>query len=626
MAFLKKASLKIENPEVSVDSWIGNRGSIKTATNKVIEYKKIISDFNPEDYLLTHCTIVASVNTEDAPKAIHFGSDKSKKEFPEIANKRNFYITPETSKYMNANGDAWARDLLKSSYKSFIGAENYLEHVQDPTLSKGKILDAVIREVDEGKSLFVDILVATNKKHSDLVEKIKTGKLSTLSMGAVVSFTVCTKCGRVASDETELCNDIKFFKRNTFICETDGKKRVTAELCGDVLYPDSNKFIEGSWVETPAFKGAVMRSEIEVAALDKEAFVEKYEPIMSIKSADLRETASRVMAAFSLVDKIKGAFGKKSKTEDPDVLFDDTEDEEKSDEPVKEKFDNVPMKDPQLPEGEDAPIDPPSLDDEEKPAEAPVKKEEDSLSEETPTEKPSLEEPAKEEPPKEDAPVEEPPKEDAPVPPAEEPVTEDVPKEELTKDAPDKDPTEEPDLGDTSTEPLPEEVGDMTEENKDIPPSEEEAPVDPELEEQAKKPYNVLKEEIKKTLKEQIKKELLRDLGIDMGNAMDVGLSDVNLNDSIIKSHVIKKASEIVKKSGFKSLYQEGFDKTSVLKIAMLSGRYSINKDVFKVIDTLNIKDFPTFRRIAKTIETKLGIQLSVVERLELNRLITDIF
>lgn len=606
MAFLKKASLKIENPEVSVDSWVGNRGSIKTAANKAIEYKKIISDFNPDDYLLTHCTIVASVNTEDAPKEIHFGSDKSKTEFPELAKKRNYYITTETAKYMNANGDAWARDLLKNSYKSFIGAENYLEHVQDPELSKGKILDAVIREVDDGKSLFVDILVATNKKHSELVDKIKTGKLTTLSMGAIVAFTICTQCGRVASDETELCTHIKFFKRNSFISESDGKKRVTAELCGDVLYPTSNKFIEGSWVETPAFKGAIMRSEIEVATFDKAAFAEKYEPVMSIKSADLREEASRVIAAFSLVDKIKRAFGKNSKKENPDVLFDDTEDapdqenidEPASDEPKKEKFDTVPMKDPQLPEGEDAPIDPPALDEETEPTtEAPVKKEKDA------------EPPAEE---KEESPKDESPAEDG----------------GLKTDAPDKDPISEPDIGDNEPESPPAEVGDMAEEPAPESPAEGEAPVDPAIEEESKKPYDVLKEDIKKTLKEQIKKELLLDLGIDLGTPMDVGLADVNLNDSLVRSHItnIRKASEIVNKSGFKALYKEGYNKTAILKIALLSGKYSINKDVFKVIDSLTIRDYPTFRRVAKAVEQRLGKELSVMERLELNRLIKDIF
>lgn len=587
MAFLKKASLKIENPEVSVDSWAA-RGSVRTAANKVIEFKKIISDFNPDDYLLTHCTIVASVDTEDAPSPITFGSDKSRNEYPDLANKKNYYITPATSKYMNANGDAWSRELLKKSYKTFIGAENYLEHVQDPALSKGKILDAALREVDDGKSLFVDILVATNKKHKDLVEKIKTGKLTTLSMGAIVAFTICSKCGRVASDETELCTDIKFFKRNSFISDSDGKKRVIAELCGDVLYPESNKFIEGSWVETPAFKGAVMRSEIEVSALDKAAFVEKYEPVANLKSEDLRDTASRVMAAFSIVDKIKGAFGVKAKTENSDdILFDENEDGEKDTKKEdKEKFDTVPMKDPELPEGEEAPISPPDLDAE-KPAEAPVKKE--TPSEETPSE----------ETPSEDN------------------------KEE--ESSPDKDPTEEPDLGD---EPLPEEVKDLGEDSPEESPAEESAPVDsPEIEEEAKKPYEVMKEEIKKTLKEQIKKELLRDLGIDLGEKMDTGLADVNLNDSIIKSHVsIKKAKEIIKNSSLKDLFKSGYDKTSILKMAMISGKYSINKDVFKIVDALEVKSFPTFRRIAKEVEKKLGRDLSVAERLSLDNLIKDIF
>ena len=578
MAFIKKASLKIENPEVSIDSWVGNRGSIRTAANRVVEYKKIISDFNPDDYLLTHCTIVASVDVEEAPKEVHFGSDKTKKEFPEVKGKKDYFISPDTSKYMNANGDAWARELLKVSYKSFIGAENYLEHVQDPTLSKGKILDAVIREVDDGKSLFVDILVATNKKHKDLVDKIKTGKLTTLSMGSVVAFTICTQCGRVATDETELCTHIKFFKRNTFISEHDSKKRVIAELCGHVVYPNSNKFIEGSWVETPAFKGAVMRNEVEVASVDKAAFIEKYEPIVNFKSEELRHTASRVMAAFAVVDRVTDTLNKKAKTEveeDKEIPEEDTIEEKK------EKFDPVEMKDPSLPEGEEAPIDTPNLDEVEVKPEAPVKKE---------------------------------------------PLEDEKPVEETS----DKDPTEEPNLEEDKTEPLPEDIKEM---EKEEAPVEEELPVeDTKIEEESKKPYNELKEEIKKTLKDQIKKELLQDLGIELGTPMNQGLDNVNLNDSIIQSKLkneyanIRKACEIVKKCGLRSLYEIGYNKTAVLKIAMLSNRYSINKDVFKIIDSLNIKDYPTFRRIAKAIESKLGKELSIEERLNLKKLIIDIF
>ena len=60
-------------------------------------------------------------------------------------------------------------------------------------------------------------------------------------------------------------------------------------------------------VETPAFKGAVLRNEVDVGDFEKESFVEKYEPIMNIKSADLRDTASRIFAAFNLVDKLRQA-------------------------------------------------------------------------------------------------------------------------------------------------------------------------------------------------------------------------------------------------------------------------------------------------------------------------------
>ena len=53
---------------------------------------------------------------------------------------------------------------------------------QIPELSKGKVIDAVLREVPVGKdkegkdiaTYYVDILVATNRKHKDLVAKIET--------------------------------------------------------------------------------------------------------------------------------------------------------------------------------------------------------------------------------------------------------------------------------------------------------------------------------------------------------------------------------------------------------------------------------------------------------------------
>ena len=502
MAFLKQASLKIEKSEIKIDSWL-NKGTIKTASDKIVDFKKIISDFNPNDYLLTHCTIIASVEVEDAPKPVHFTSEKTRKEFEKLEGCKDYYITPETTKYINSNGDAWSKQLLKQSYKTFIGSENYVEHVQDPKLSKGKILDAALREVDGGKSLFVDILVATNKKHDDLVRKITSGKLTTLSMGAVVGFTICTECGRVATDSTELCDHIQYLKRNSFISENDGKKRSVAELCGHYLYPDSNKFIEGSWVETPAFKGAVLRNELEIESIDKQSFIEKYEPIMNIQSMELKDIAQRVISACLLIDKVKKVFAKNEET-----------------------------------------------------------------------------------PPEETPPEETPEETSEPVP------------EELKE-------LGEPPESDALPAPMEEDVG------------------DDKLEKVEKVPYDVLKKQLKENLMNQIKKELVEEMGLKPEDFKNT-LEDVNLNDSIIQSNLVKKvkkAKELIRKEGVSSLLKNGYSSSDILKIAYISKEYSINMDVFKVINALNIKDFPSFRRYTKAIESKLNRELKILEKVEINKL-----
>lgn len=94
--------------------------------------------------------------------------------------------------------------------------------------------------------------------------------------GAVVSNcsveeTICTKCGNVAIDETDLCDHIKYEKLNTFYDE-QGNKRIVAELCGhkDLGGTCGVTFIEASWVATPAFTGAVMRNILEPAAMTPE--------------------------------------------------------------------------------------------------------------------------------------------------------------------------------------------------------------------------------------------------------------------------------------------------------------------------------------------------------------------
>lgn len=292
MGFPKYANASVVKPSINLDGWdeirhkamsLGPSFETRTAGHVVLQ------EYRPDQYLLSHCTIIASVDSETPP-----GTQLGRMMVDGVQIDRkyaDYYITPETTKYVNNNHDAWERKLLLSCFKTFVGGENYVEHIQIPELSKGKIIDAAARDI--GDSVYVDILVATNRKHAPLIAAIEQGTLSTLSMGAQVSFTLCTKCGNVAEDELQLCRHIKYQKGNFFI-DAMGKRRKIAELCGHVTSePGSCRFIEGSWVANPAFTGAVLRNILD--------------PRLAAESSEIR-------------NKVQLAFSQPTRTADPGAL------------------------------------------------------------------------------------------------------------------------------------------------------------------------------------------------------------------------------------------------------------------------------------------------------------------
>jgi hypothetical protein len=206
------------------------------------------SRFTPQKYLLSHATIVGGVEPEP----------------------NGFYIRPAHSNWVNDNGNAWLNQVLLESYKSFIWAENYLEHIQVKEFSKGKILDAVawiVREKFGGESVpiptvFVDILVATDRRHHDLVRKIQAKKLNTLSMGCDISHSQCSRCGEIFEEGVDdSCNHIRT-QLGSFFSGKDGKKHRQAELCGVPGKTNSCLFKEASWVGIPAFKHAIKHNHL----------------------------------------------------------------------------------------------------------------------------------------------------------------------------------------------------------------------------------------------------------------------------------------------------------------------------------------------------------------------------
>ena len=274
MAFLKKANAMVVHPRISGRGWGGIRkvASAGSTRNLTDQAKEILGQpLHSDTHLVTHCTIVASVDTDEVTNAklghIKVGSKTINRKWAD------YLIKPECSQFVNNNGDSWSRDVLRMAYPTFIGAHNFQEHVQIEEQSKGRIIDAVARDI--GDSLYVDILVATDRKNAVLVQDIEMGKMATLSMGCTTDFTICSKCGHFAVDETHLCDHIKYSKLNTFM-DDSGQKRVIAELCGHQSYDDNPeapggvRFIEASWVAVPAFPGAVMRNVLSPGEVSDE--------------------------------------------------------------------------------------------------------------------------------------------------------------------------------------------------------------------------------------------------------------------------------------------------------------------------------------------------------------------
>lgn len=273
MAFLRTARANEVRFGISEDIWQRVRVASAVGTlspNLVEQASDILGEhLTPDRYLLSHATIVCSCDTEEPPN-VRLG--KLTVDGNRINRKYGDYrITKDTEKFGNNNNDGWERKLLLKSYRTFVGADNFVEHVQLPEHNKGRIIDAVARDI--GPSIYVDILLATDRKHRELIANIEKRKIATLSMGCYIDFSVCSRCGHVSTDETNMCRHIRYEKGNQYVDDM-GTLRRTIELCGhhSVDPTGGNRFIEASWVEVPAFKGAVMRNILQPQDVSPELY------------------------------------------------------------------------------------------------------------------------------------------------------------------------------------------------------------------------------------------------------------------------------------------------------------------------------------------------------------------
>jgi len=307
MAFLRYAYAQ-DIRQVSSKTWSKIRVSSTTATispNLLEQASEILHEhFDPNKYLLSHATIVASVDTYDVPGVvtgnIKEGSRTIQRKFS------NYRILPECDPWINNNNDSWERRVLLKSYATFVGGHNFVEHVQIEEQSKGRILDACARDI--GDSVYVDILIATAKKHKSLINSIQSGEMGTLSMGCSIDFSQCTKCGHVAVDEADMCPCVRYEKGNYFY-DDSGRRHRVAELCGhhSVNPTGGVRFIEGSWVGVPAFGGAVLRTILTPEGVSAEHLKRAQALLMNPPKVWSRDVLQGIAKAATLLASAKKA-------------------------------------------------------------------------------------------------------------------------------------------------------------------------------------------------------------------------------------------------------------------------------------------------------------------------------
>lgn len=237
MSFVKFGSAVLTRPIMPVDNWVSNK--VASVTNNPVSYLDA-TDFPIDKFLFSQATIMGSVDLEN----------------------NGMYLKQGYEPLVNMNGDCWTNKVTMASHHTYRGAYNFLNHIQIPEQSKGTVLDSVPRIVKLPNglpSVYIDILVATDRKHSSLCNDIESGQLNAMSLGSIVKFSMCSKCGKICRTGSDYCSHLLNERRGMFTDE-NGNRRIIAEVCGKEDIPDSNIFIEASWVYEPAFYGAVKKS------------------------------------------------------------------------------------------------------------------------------------------------------------------------------------------------------------------------------------------------------------------------------------------------------------------------------------------------------------------------------
>lgn len=174
-----------------------------------------------------------------------------------------FYVKVRavTAGVPNNNGDYFPEDELRKAYKTFEGRGVFVNHESDNVESaRGKILSADLIDQNPEDIHVVLALAIDQKAFPQLVNAIKKGYVTDVSMGATVQYSQCSICSNEARTENDYCEHIRYFKGSTFngkpvyevnrgveffeiSCVTNGADR-TAKIIGELDANDLKQKME----------------------------------------------------------------------------------------------------------------------------------------------------------------------------------------------------------------------------------------------------------------------------------------------------------------------------------------------------------------------------------------------
>lgn len=143
---------------------------------------------------------------------------------------------------LNDNGDGFEHKELASRFATFIADGRYLDHNNDNSKKAyGFIVDAVYHEEPgwvEVFSLYERGLPRNEFRamaSDELIDGIKTGKITDVSMGCLVAEAVCTLCSNVATNPWEYCSHVLLYK-GLPVMNDAGEVRMAGELNRGVTF------------------------------------------------------------------------------------------------------------------------------------------------------------------------------------------------------------------------------------------------------------------------------------------------------------------------------------------------------------------------------------------------------